>query len=115
MRCKDGSIRDVLVNSSGFFENGEFIHSRCFTHDITDRKRAEQKLTDANRRKDEFLATLSHELRNPLAPIRNAVQILKTISPATPTLEWCRDLIDNQVVQMARLDGRPARPHPYHA
>jgi PAS domain S-box-containing protein len=103
MRCKDGSIRDVLVNSSGFFENGEFIHSRCFTHDITDRKRAEQKLTDANRRKDEFLATLSHELRNPLAPIRNAVQILKTISPATPTLEWCRDLIDNQVVQMARL------------
>ena len=103
MRCKDGSIRDVLVNSSGFFENGEFIHSRCFTRDITDRKRAEQKLTDANRRKDEFLATLSHELRNPLAPIRNAVQILKTISPATPTLEWCRDLIDNQVVQMARL------------
>lgn len=103
MRCKDGSMRDVLINSSGFFENGKFIHSRCFTHDITERKRAEQKLADANRRKDEFLATLSHELRNPLAPIRNAVQILNTISPATPTLEWCRDLIDKQVSQMARL------------
>jgi len=103
MRCKDGSIRDVLINSSGFLENGKFIHSSCFIHDITERKRAEQKLADANRRKDEFLATLSHELRNPLAPIRNAVQILNTISPATPTLEWCRDLIDKQVSQMARL------------
>jgi PAS domain S-box-containing protein len=103
MRCKDGSLRDVLINSSAFFENGQFIHSRCFTHDITERKQAEQKLADANRRKDEFLATLSHELRNPLAPIRNAVQILKTISPAPPTLEWCRDLIDKQVSQMARM------------
>ncbi len=93
----------MLLNSSGFFDNGKFIHSRCFTHDITERQRAEEILAEANRRKDEFLATLSHELRNPLAPIRNAVQILKTISPATPTLEWCRDLIDKQVSQMARL------------
>ena len=103
LRCKDRSIRYVLLNSSGFFDNGKFIHSRCFTHDITERQRAEETLAEANRRKDEFLATLSHELRNPLAPIRNAVQILKTISPATPTLEWCRDLIDKQVSQMARL------------
>ena len=103
LRCKDRTIRYVLLNSSGFFDNGKFIHSRCFTHDITERQRAEEILAEANRRKDEFLATLSHELRNPLAPIRNAVQILKTISPATPTLEWCRDLIDKQVSQMARL------------
>ena len=103
LRCKDRTIRYVLLNSSGFFDNGKFIHSRCFTHDITERHRAEEILAEANRRKDEFLATLSHELRNPLAPIRNAVQILKTISPATPTLEWCRDLIDKQVSQMARL------------
>ena len=103
LRCKDRSIRYVLLNSSGFFDNGKFIHSRCFTHDITERQRTEEMLAEANRRKDEFLATLSHELRNPLAPIRNAVQILKTISPATSTLEWCRDLIDKQVSQMARL------------
>ena len=103
LRCKDQSIRCALLNSSGFFDNGKFIHSRCFTHDITERQRTEEMLAEANRRKDEFLATLSHELRNPLAPIRNAVQILKTISPATSTLEWCRDLIDKQVSQMARL------------
>lgn len=45
--------------------------------DITELKKAEEALRDADRRKDEFLATLAHELRNPLAPIRNALQILK--------------------------------------
>ena len=45
--------------------------------DITDRKRAEEALREADRRKDEFLAMLAHELRNPLAPIRNALQILQ--------------------------------------
>jgi PAS domain S-box-containing protein len=44
MRCKDGSIRDVLVSSNGLFENGAFVHSRCFTLDVTDRKRAEAEL-----------------------------------------------------------------------
>jgi len=101
--CKDGSVRDVLINSSGYFENGRFIHSRCFTLDVTERKRAEQELADANRRKDDFIATLSHELRNPLAPIRNAVKILKSFSAGQPELEWCRNLIDQEVGHMSRL------------
>ena len=103
MCCKDGSVRDVLINSSGYFENGRFIHSRCFTLDVTERKRAEQELADANRRKDDFIATLSHELRNPLAPIRNAVKILKSFSAGQPKLEWCRNLIDQEVGHMSRL------------
>ena len=49
--------------------------------DITDRKQTEEALREADRRKDEFLATLAHELRNPLAPIRNAVQILRHERP----------------------------------
>ena len=53
--------------------------------DIHDRKLAEEALLQADRRKDEFLATLAHELRNPLAPIRNAVEILRVKAPATPT------------------------------
>jgi len=44
--------------------------------DITERKRSEEELKQADRRKDEFIATLAHELRNPLAPIRNAVEML---------------------------------------
>ncbi|MCU1263827.1 MAG: domain S-box [Acidobacteria bacterium] len=44
LRCKDGGIKYVLINSSVYRENGEFIHTRCFTQDTTDRKRAEQRL-----------------------------------------------------------------------
>jgi PAS domain S-box-containing protein len=71
--------------------------------DIDQRKRAEDALLVADRRKDEFLATLAHELRNPLAPIRNSLQILRLKSPAEPTLEAARDMIDRNVQQMVRL------------
>jgi signal transduction histidine kinase/CheY-like chemotaxis protein len=60
-------------------------------------------LTESDRRKDEFLATLAHELRNPLAPVRNASHILKARMPPTPELQWARDVIDRQVTQMTRL------------
>ncbi len=71
--------------------------------DITERKRAEEGLAEANRRKDEFLAMLAHELRNPLAPIRNAVQVLGLQASLEPGLQWAKDIIDRNVGQMARL------------
>jgi PAS domain S-box-containing protein len=64
---------------------------------------AEESLRDANRRKDEFLATLAHELRNPLAPIRTAAQVLRMKDLADPDLTSARDMIDRQVGQMVRL------------
>jgi len=60
-------------------------------------------LAESDRRKDEFLAMLAHELRNPLAPVRNAIHILRAKMPPTPELQWARDVIDRQVTQMARL------------
>ena len=60
-------------------------------------------IVESDRRKDEFLATLAHELRNPLAPVRNAIHILRARLPPTPELQWARDVIDRQVTQMARL------------
>jgi len=71
--------------------------------DVEQRKRAEEELRVANRRKDDFLAMLSHELRNPLAPIRNAVHILKLVSTAEPQVAQCRELIDRQVRHLSRL------------
>ena len=71
--------------------------------DITARRQSEEALKAADRRKDEFLATLAHELRNPLAPIRNAVQILQAKGPPIPELQWARGVIDRQVLVMARL------------
>ena len=65
--------------------------------------RADAALREADRQKDEFLATLAHELRNPLAPIRNAVQILLLKGQGVPDLHWAADVIDRQVNQMTRL------------
>jgi PAS domain S-box-containing protein len=70
-------------------------------------RRSEESLKEADRRKDEFLATLAHELRNPLAPIRNAVQILRVRGAADPDLhsdlQWSREVIDRQVQQLTHL------------
>lgn len=71
--------------------------------DVTERKRSEDRLRDADRRKDEFIAVLSHELRNPLAPIRNAASILQRVAAPEPTVMWCLEVIDRQIRQMARL------------
>ncbi|MCC2632658.1 MAG: putative histidine kinase, atypical hybrid [Ramlibacter sp.] len=64
---------------------------------------SEARLLDASRRKDEFLATLAHELRNPLSPMRNAVHFLKLRGPATQDVQWSSDVIDRQVAAMGRL------------
>jgi PAS domain S-box-containing protein len=71
--------------------------------DITDRKKAELRLSEADRKKDEFLATLAHELRNPLGPIRNAARILGATNLAPDQLTWCREVIQRQTEHMALL------------
>lgn len=71
--------------------------------DITERKRAEKALQEAARRKDEFLAMLAHELRNPLAPIRSAVAILNRLGPVKPRQQWAYDIIERQVTHLTRL------------
>jgi PAS domain S-box-containing protein len=71
--------------------------------DITDRLRAENALRDSDRRKDEFLAMLAHELRNPLAPIRNALQILQLPDADPAKIRSVTDVMDRQVQHLVRL------------
>ncbi|MGZ5054273.1 MAG: transporter substrate-binding domain-containing protein [Methylobacter sp.] len=71
--------------------------------DISERKRTADALKEIDQRKDEFLAMLAHELRNPLAPISNAIHIMKLPSPNETQLAWCRDVISRQVEHMVRL------------
>jgi len=71
--------------------------------DITGRVLAEESLREADRRKDEFLAMLAHELRNPLAPILNAVSILNRPDLSVEQFEWSRGVIERQVEHLTRL------------
>jgi signal transduction histidine kinase/ActR/RegA family two-component response regulator len=64
---------------------------------------SDRALRDADRRKDEFLATLAHELRNPLAPIRNAAEFLRVNAATDRQREWARDVITRQVKRMGLL------------
>jgi PAS domain S-box-containing protein len=78
--------------------------------DITERKRLAEvlrqraeELSEEGRRKDEFLAMLAHELRNPLAPIRNAVQIIRLAGSQSPAVERAGEMVERQVQHMTRL------------
>jgi PAS domain S-box-containing protein len=71
--------------------------------DITDRKQAEEQLREADRRKSEFLAVLAHELRNPLAPLRNGLYSLKLRSDIDPTVSQTVSMMDRQMTHLVRL------------
>jgi PAS domain S-box-containing protein len=107
----DGSRVAVIVNIRPLKgPNGEITGAiNCF-YDITERYRIERErqqkadaLADLNRRKDEFLAMLSHELRNPLAPIVNAVHLLGSQPHGDPLQDRARGIIERQVTQLTRL------------
>jgi PAS domain S-box-containing protein len=83
--------------------NGPFVRILAISRDVTESREVEQALRASDEHKNNFIATLAHELRNPLAPIRNAVNVMRRKEPADAQLAWCRDVIDRQVVQMSRL------------
>jgi signal transduction histidine kinase/CheY-like chemotaxis protein len=75
----------------------------CYYYDTTRLRAAEQSLRDADRRKDEFLATLAHELRNPLAPLRNGLQVMKLGKSDPATIDEVRAMMERQLAHMVRL------------
>jgi signal transduction histidine kinase/ActR/RegA family two-component response regulator len=113
----DGRVDVDFMLVPVFNELGEVTHLIPSGVDISDRKRMEfalreneqrladsaAALRDADRRKDDFLATLAHELRNPLAPIRNGIQVLRLIAAANPTLERTSQMMERQMQHLVRL------------
>jgi PAS domain S-box-containing protein len=83
--------------------NGQVVRILAVSRDVTEAREIEQALRVSDQQKDNFIATLAHELRNPLAPIRNSVNVMRRKEPADPQLAKCRDVIDRQVTQMSRL------------
>jgi PAS domain S-box-containing protein len=101
---KDGTPfwASVVITSLYDENNGHLRGFAKVTRDLTDRKRIEA-LESAERQMNEFLAMLGHELRNPLAPIRNAVAMMQESELSPSQLRWARDIIDRQITHLARL------------
>jgi PAS domain S-box-containing protein len=109
LETRDGSKVEVEVVANVYQENQQSV-IQCNIRDITERSYLESQmqaqaetLADLHRRKDEFLAMLSHELRNPLAPIANAVQLLSLQKHADTLTHQARTIIERQVGQLTRL------------
>jgi PAS domain S-box-containing protein len=100
---RDGSRFPVSLVIAPLPEDATPTGSVLSFQDISVRKQAEQALLDADRRKDEFLAMLAHELRNPLAPIRNAAFIIGRLGLDEPRLKWAQEVIEGQVQHLSRL------------
>lgn len=105
-----GNVVGVVALASGTLAREQTVADISLTDELVDRggialenAKLYQDVRDADRRKDEFLAMLAHELRNPLAPIRNAAQVLRLIGLTDPVIVTARDTIDRQVTHMVRL------------
>jgi PAS domain S-box-containing protein len=100
----DGTVLHIQNEVEPLYDAAGTIHgcvSVCV--DMTDHRRAEEMLRDADRRKDEFLATLSHELRNPLAPIRNALELIRRAGDDPRLTEPALSIMERQFQQLVRL------------
>ena len=84
-------------------DDGQLIGTCSVIQDITELKQAEHHLKEADRRKDEFLATLAHELRNPLAPISHGLQILKRTASGDDSVRHSHEMLERQVNHMIRM------------
>jgi PAS domain S-box-containing protein len=103
----DGALIPVSLRANPLSEGALgpclLITDRSEQRYFLELKETQRALREADRRKDEFLATLAHELRNPLAPIRNALEILKRPSIGEQDLQWSRGVIERQLQHMGRL------------
>ena len=111
VRRHDGAWRLCSIKAVPVLDPTGEIREWVGVHtDITDRKRAEEQLrqlaaalSKADQRKDEFLATLAHELRNPMAPLRNGLQLMKLAGGQTAAVDKTRAMMERQLAQMVRL------------
>ncbi len=110
LRCKDGSVKHVRIHSNALWEDGRLLYTHCFTRDVSDRVELEDalrqklaQLAEADRHKDEFLAMLGHELRNPLSPIVTAVRMMRLRKDDRDLSTRSLDVIERQTKHMSRL------------
>jgi PAS domain S-box-containing protein len=100
---RDGEVIWVRLAIALARDEHQLPRGVAVIEDVTERKHAEEDLREADRRKDEFLATLAHELRNPLAPIRNSLHIFRMSGIQDPKTERLAGMMERQVEHMVRM------------
>jgi PAS domain S-box-containing protein len=101
---RDGRLLDISLTVSPVRDDeGQIIGASKVARDITEKKRAEKALREQDRRKDDFIALLAHELRNPLAPIRYGLQALRLASADAGAIAEARSMMERQLGHMVRL------------
>ncbi len=106
IRTAEGTWRSIQIDGGCERAGNDSVERLVgVVQDVTEREETEASLRESDRRKDEFLALLAHELRNPLAPIANGLQILRLRAPADPVSERTLGLMDRQVRHLVRLVG----------
>ena len=102
--ARDGAERSIEDSAAPIRDaTGNISGAVMVFHDVTERRRVEKALKDADKKKDEFLATLAHELRNPLVPIRNGLKVLQLAGNNPVIAENTRSMMDQALNQMVRL------------
>jgi signal transduction histidine kinase len=98
-------VRRTMLNSGAPVRDssGNLVGAVIAQMNISERIRAEERLREADRRKDELIAMLAHELRNPLAPVRTAAHIIRKLAPDDARIARAADIIDRQVSHMTTM------------
>lgn len=101
---RDGEVMWAKLSITGTPQStGARMRAVAVIEDVTERRQAEHDLREADRRKDEFIATLAHELRNPLAPIRNSLHIVRMAGIQDPAVQRVAAMMERQVRHMVRM------------
>jgi PAS domain S-box-containing protein len=105
LRCKDGSVRHVLIHSNGFWKGAKFVHTRCFIRDVTDQKRMEEALRTSEKlaTTGRLAATIAHEINNPLEALSNLFYLLKSHRSLDDTARSYATLADKELHRVAHI------------
>lgn len=108
LKCRDGSVKHVRIHSNGLWEDGKFIHTRCFVRDVTDQLRMEEALRKSEKLAlaGRFAATVAHEINNPLEALRNLIHLARTAEEESKYSAHYLSLADSELSRVAQITKR---------
>ena len=108
LKRKDGSIKHVRIHSNGLWEDGQFIHTRCFVRDVTEHMRMEEALRKSEKLAlaGRFAATVAHEINNPLEALRNLIHLARTAEEESKYGAHYLRLADSELSRVAQITKR---------